>query len=195
MALVYNIKISILRIPGFPWLNVDKAPMKNGHRAPFLRSIMLEQHWILNAFRKEVDLSSYGRGRWELINQQKKTKVLPLGHSLPLFTACNFLTKSWLFCLVVSFQERDTRWEHITSGRAKNISRKPYFGSKREWDKELGPHFPGRLKSQEWWWGRGHEDNSHSGILGALISPVVCHCTAICVGSSSQSNFVLQKSK
>lgn len=35
MALVYNTKISILRILGFPWLNVDKAPMKNGYRAPF----------------------------------------------------------------------------------------------------------------------------------------------------------------
>lgn len=59
------------------------------------------------------------------INQQKKTKVLALGHSLPLFTACNSLTKSCIFCLVVSFQEQDTGWEHITSGRAKNISRKP----------------------------------------------------------------------
>lgn len=66
---------------------------------------MLEQHRTLNTFSK--DFSSYGRGRRELIHQQKKAKVLPLGHVLPLFAAHNSLNKSCVFCLVVSFQEED----------------------------------------------------------------------------------------
>lgn len=66
---------------------------------------MLEQHRTLNTFSK--DFSSYRRGRRELIHQQKKAKVLPLGHVLPLFAAHNSLTKSCVFCLVVSFQEED----------------------------------------------------------------------------------------
>ena len=81
---------------------------------------MPEQRRTLNTFSK--DFSSYGRGRRELIHQQKKAKVFPLGHFLPLFAARNSLSKSCVFCLVVSFQEEDIDENIqlcILSGRAK----------------------------------------------------------------------------
>lgn len=139
------------------------GPLKYGTQFPFTLTYL--SHWMLNTFGDAVGFS-YGRGRREWMNQQKETNVSSLGHSLPLFTASNALTKPCMFCLVVSFQKQDTdentphQGEPLpillpTPSLRAEISRKPHFGCKTEWGKAFLSHSPGRLKWQEWWWGRG----------------------------------------